>query len=77
MSDIRRAFQLLDIIQGHPGYAVLCTQCGEAFTDVFGDSLPPSQFVSSEIRSDRDGFHHYLDLVGMCPVAYYRAERAL
>lgn len=63
-AELERAFQMLDIIQGHPGYAVHCWQCGNAMTDIFGNTHLLPAGVGAVM--DREGARH--DLGGSCPV---------
>lgn len=72
MSDIERVFQMLDIIQGHPGYAVECYQCHRPMTDIFGSVLRSEHYMPGVgAVGDREGVRHDLPSIGMCPIAYY------
>lgn len=53
MSDVSRALQMLDIIQGHPGYEVSCYLCNVPLTDVFGVSLGWIDGISTDSNGAR------------------------
>lgn len=62
--DVETAFQLLDIIQGHPGYTAYCFQCGEPMTDNLGNTLDPSLGFAG----DSQGIRHNALPWDDCPI---------
>lgn len=66
--DIETAFQLLDIIQGHPGYGVKCYQCSQPITDILGQVIPG---IMWQHNSWEPGPKHWDPALGeTCPIAW-------
>lgn len=61
--DIKTAFQLLDMIQGHPGYVVTCYVCKIPMTDWFGVAIP--SYVG--MYGDHHGMRHHHPAFNWCP----------
>lgn len=72
MFDVDRAFQLLDIIQGHPGYTVHCYRCGEPMTDILGSATGVLGSVGNSY-----GVRHDDVSIDDCPYAWAREQPRL